>query len=455
MLTGSRILKWHYTNAESEDAGLTEARGYACEILAWRYLVHLSDEERMTTLLQDIPALSRNAEERTMTTQTTQTGHERPHASETEPLLGSNHRAADEEARLQSAEDSSQSKLEDDLTTPFFGLNTLEIAAVADAKKFLSQKPVQRIITDIWNGSIVFWDTLNVDTKKQPKRYDKATGNLYSRLRVPKYQKIFEAVFLLSFLGLYYAVLIENSPMKLTFTEIMLYFWLAAFAYDEFAEYRDAGTLFYAADIWNVTDAGIVLIAVAFLIARIVGLVDQNDRILKISMDIFSLEALLLVPRICALMSLHPFFGTLIPCLKKMSSDFVKFLGIVFILYIGWLTTFTMLGRAVYTPREISWYLVYVFFGSSYLGLDIASEISPSLGPPLMIIFICMTNILLITSLISLLSNTLDRIMEHSREQYLFQYSVFVLEASASRRLTYFFPPMVRLLQSFAEPVLI
>jgi hypothetical protein len=105
-----------------------------------------------------------------------------------------------------------------------------------------------------------------------------------------------------------------------------------------------------------------------------------------------------------------------------------------------------MLGRQSYTPREISWYLVYVFFGSSYLGLDIATDISETLGPPLMIIFICMTNILLITSLISLLSNTLDKVMDHSREQYLFQYSVFVLEASASRRLTYFFPPMVRLL---------
>ncbi|KAL9014118.1 MAG: hypothetical protein Q9173_001209 [Seirophora scorigena] len=32
--------------------------------------------------------------------------------------------------------------------------------------------------------------------------------------------------------------------------------------------------------------------------------------------------------------------------------------------------------------------------------------------------------------------------MDHAREEYLFQYSVFVLEASASRRLTYYFPPL-------------
>ncbi|KAL8949358.1 MAG: hypothetical protein Q9222_004523 [Ikaeria aurantiellina] len=33
-------------------------------------------------------------------------------------------------------------------------------------------------------------------------------------------------------------------------------------------------------------------------------------------------------------------------------------------------------------------------------------------------------------------------VMDHARDEYLFQYSVFVLGASASRRLTYYFPPL-------------
>lgn len=47
---------------------------------------------------------------------------------------------------------------EEDPTKPFVTLNALEIAAVADAKRFLSQHVVQKIITGIWNGDIVFWD---------------------------------------------------------------------------------------------------------------------------------------------------------------------------------------------------------------------------------------------------------------------------------------------------------
>lgn len=47
---------------------------------------------------------------------------------------------------------------EEDPTKPFVALNALEIAAIADAKRFLSQHVVQKIITGIWDGDIVFWD---------------------------------------------------------------------------------------------------------------------------------------------------------------------------------------------------------------------------------------------------------------------------------------------------------
>jgi hypothetical protein len=53
-----------------------------------------------------------------------------------------------------------------------------------------------------------------------------------------------------------------------------------------------------------------------------------------------------------------------------------------------------------------------------------------------------LTQILLVTSLISILSNSLSLVLSHAREEYLYVYSVFVLEASTSNRLTYFVPPL-------------
>lgn len=110
--------------------------------------------------------------------------------------------------------------------------------------------------------------------------------------------------------------------------------------------------------------------------------------------------------------------------------------------FIGFLTTFSLLARDRFKISEMSWILVKVFFGSSYLGFDIMTEINPILGPPLMLIFVTLTNILLITSLISILSDSFSKVIAHAREEYLFVYSVYVLEASTSNRLTHFYPPL-------------
>ena len=61
----------------------------------------------------------------------------------------------------------------DDLTKPLAGLNALEIAAVASAKRFLSQRLVQKVVQDIWDGNIIFWESLSVNAVKKARVYNK------------------------------------------------------------------------------------------------------------------------------------------------------------------------------------------------------------------------------------------------------------------------------------------
>lgn len=51
------------------------------------------------------------------------------------------------------------------------------------------------------------------------------------------------------FLFLYYSVLVERNPEKISINEVLLYIWFLAFAYDELSEYVDAGSIFYATDV--------------------------------------------------------------------------------------------------------------------------------------------------------------------------------------------------------------
>ncbi|CAK7245515.1 MAG: hypothetical protein STHCBS139747_007099 [Sporothrix thermara] len=330
---------------------------------------------------------------------------------------------------------------EEDPTAPFVNLNALEIAAVADAKRFLSQNVVQKIITGIWNGDIVFWDRLEVDVVKKPRFYNPHTGDPFARLRVPKYLKIYEAMYFLAFLAIFYLTLLERNPFRVGPAEMLFYIFLAAFAYDELSEWIDAGSLFYVYDFWNLFDLIMICIGFTFVVLRVVGLHQHSAYLIDLSFDILSLEALFMVPRISSILSLSPYWGTLIPCFKEMTKDFIKFMVLVVIVYVGFLTTFSLLGRHVFTLPHMTMVLTKIFFGSSYVGFDIMDAIDPVFGPPLMLIFVTLSSILLMGSLTGMLSNSFSRVMGHAREEYLYVYSIYVLEASTSNRLTHFFPP--------------
>ena len=181
VLTQQRVLKWHYSDLDPDDRGINETRAHACEIIAWRLLSHLSEREVLDYLLYELP-------DPKSSTQTAfdydRTGLDGLHGPELqdgidestgllpEPPSPDTARSPDQQrARFGLGDGSDQQ--EHDPTSQFVGLNALEIAAVADAKKFLSQRRVQKIVHAIWCGDIIFWNSMNVQTKKKAQKYNK------------------------------------------------------------------------------------------------------------------------------------------------------------------------------------------------------------------------------------------------------------------------------------------
>ncbi|KAF4218383.1 hypothetical protein CNMCM8980_002591 [Aspergillus fumigatiaffinis] len=288
IISALMILKWQLNNEDNDsDWGLNESRGYACEYIAWQFLCHLTRREMIDVLLEELPSPRRDSATISQAEQGASglgsISHE-DEGNETEgertPLLlssssslyrffvGKSHRGDSCATDNRGSRGWYYDDPELHSFSPFFGLNALEIAAIAHAKKFLSQKAVQRVIDDIWNGEIVFWDSLSVHSKKKPQFFNKRTADPYSRLRVPMYRKAFEAAFFVSFLFLYYAVLVERKPTGIGIFETLMYVWIAAFAYDELSGMADAGMLLYQMDFWSLWNMGIIAIGLAFVIVR-------------------------------------------------------------------------------------------------------------------------------------------------------------------------------------------
>jgi hypothetical protein len=315
-----RALKGHFSALEeaSDEPGVNEARGYACEHVAWLFLSNLADRDVIDFLLLELPAISSSSDGDTEGGLRShgQNGSNAHDASEHTPLL-----EAATEGYFGSGNQMAANARFSSLTSQCENLSALEIAAVSGAKKFLSQRPIQKVINGLWRGDIVFWETLSVSSVKKPQRYNRNHADIFSRLRVPLYLKVFETLFFAVFLALYYAVLVHRDFHRVTVPEIMLYIWIASFAYDEFADWVDAGqTSFYASDFWWTWDISIVVVGMIFCVLRIVGLSSESRDTIDLAYDVLGLEALFLVPRIFSLLSLNRYFGTLIPCLKEMVS---------------------------------------------------------------------------------------------------------------------------------------
>jgi hypothetical protein len=262
-LTFYRTLKWHFSTLEVDDRGLNTTRANACEIVAWRFLARLPERETVGFCLYELPPVQVLEPDTTPTppdilpTESSRLLPQfRPDVAPSPKRPGSKRQLLKRSVSAFGAYvrdecmNADADAEEEDPTSSFTGLNALEIAAVADAKRFLSQSIVQKIIQAMWSGEIIFWDSLSVHASKKPRFYNQKTADPFSRLRVPKYIKTFEVLYFAMFLALYYGVLIERNPYRITFLEILLYIWIAAFAYDELSEYIDAG-IFYQIEFWK------------------------------------------------------------------------------------------------------------------------------------------------------------------------------------------------------------
>lgn len=259
---------------------MSEARSNACEIVAWRFLTHLSEREVVDYCLYEIPGRQSPQERGNRENGDRENGESAPLLGRVLPgpdsLNGTSRPVGSSSKKSQllsslsrltnSTDDCDDDPDDSDPSDAFISLNALEIAAIANAKRFLSQHVVQKIITGIWNGDIVFWDTLSVHSTKRPRFYNPATSDPFSRLRVPKYLKSWEVLFFACFLGLYYTVLVVRNEDQITVPEIALFLWIAAFFYDELSEWIDAGSVFYAADVWNLFDMAMIVIGIVFAV---------------------------------------------------------------------------------------------------------------------------------------------------------------------------------------------
>ncbi|KAH9989483.1 hypothetical protein BJV77DRAFT_1151491 [Russula vinacea] len=324
--------------------------------------------------------------------------------------------------------------------------SALEMAISSKAKRFVASPIVQSVVNDIYSGRVIYSPSANrsivADNYKLRaiEIYDgrNAPWLNHYRLRVPRYGAILEFLNFALLLVVFVLCLAHKDLDAPHPFEILFIVFAAAFALEEYTASRQHGWVIYIANMWNVFDTAFVVITALYLILRLKGLSSGDTSLSDLGFDILSCGACILFPRLAFFMVSN---NVVILALRAMTAEFVFFMGIASICFSGLLFTLWTLASERWSIRSIAWLMLQIWFGNTTLSFGQASSFHPFFGPILMVVFAALSNTLLLTILISILSNTFIRIDANANQEYLFHFTVTTVEGMKSDALISYQPP--------------
>lgn len=336
-------------------------------------------------------------------------------------------------------------------------LTALEVAIVSESKLFLSTSACQKIVDAVYRGRIIYTPTSFIDIL--PDHYKRRGISLYDprrapilnqyRLIVPRTRNIIEGVQFLILLALYIMTMIMKAhtvgPAHLKFTvyELLFVTYGMGWILDEVASIGEHGWSVHTENLWSFFDITFVLIFSTYFGIRMQGLAADDGSYSKLALDVLSLGAPVLLPRLAfCLMPENMLFISL----RAMMADFT-FLTLLaawcfggFLLAMRWLSE-GQEGQMSHGAVTIAKWMLWIWFGLDGTGVQRSAEMHWLLGPALMITFAFLGNTLFLTILVAMLSNTFTNLAQNATAEIQFRRAVLTFEGVKSDAIFAYRPP--------------
>lgn len=332
-------------------------------------------------------------------------------------------------------------------------ISAVEIAIRAQAKRFLAHPLVVQQLEAIWKGTIVFHsaaDTLHRKSSRQMQGYTaygatdspqssrtvtnvrpqvprqktqeswpliRRTVSLYdpsdaspfklSRLRVPLYRQIFSTLSYAIMLGLFIAVLMQRS-LEITGLELVFWFWSAGYMLDELVGFTEQGFGLYIMSVWNAFDIGILVMFVVYYVLRLYGILipsSNKKEIASYAYDTLASTAVLLFPRLFSVLDHYRYFSQLLIAFRMMFLDLVAVLLLILIACSGFFAAFTLAFPVDLNASTAAYALFQLLMGFTPAAWEIWDDYN-ILGKIVLTMFLIITHFLIVTILITVLTNS-------------------------------------------------
>ena len=288
-------------------------------------------------------------------------------------------------------------------------------------------------------------DPVVFSTRRSATLYDPRDASLFklSRLRVPRYRQFLSTCSFAVLLGLYLAVLIERS-LTITALEVVFWFWSAGFMLDEVVGFNEQGFSLYIMSFWNAFDLGILLLLVAYYCMRLYGLVMPDVRkhhVADNAYDLLAANAVLLFPRLFSVLDHYRYFSQLLIAFRMMAMDLVAVFVLIIISCSGFFVAFTLsFGTVDYDAGSVAYALFQMLMGFTPAAWDTWGSYN-ILGKAILTLFLFICHFLIVTILITVLTNSFMAIVQNANEEHQFVFAVNAISMVKSDALFSYVAP--------------
>lgn len=350
-------------------------------------------------------------------------------------------------------------------------ISCLEIALRAQTKRFLAHPLVVEQLEAIWAGSIVFHATADSLHRASSPNQSLGASQLYSpgppgdallrrsvtlynpgdaslfklsRLRVPRYRNFLSTCSFAILLGLFLAVLIQRS-LEITSLEIVFWFWCGGYILDELVGFSEQGFSLYLASFWNTFDLGILLLLGVHLCLRLYGILMPDLRkhsVANAAYDVLAADAILLFPRLFSILDHYRYFSQLLIAFRMMASDLIAVFVLILISCSGFLAALTLSfgNDELDKPASVAYALFQMLMGFTPAAWERWDSYN-ALGKTILTLFLFICHFLVVTILITVLTNSFMAIVANANEEHQFVFAVNTISMVKSDSLFSYIPP--------------
>jgi hypothetical protein len=326
-------------------------------------------------------------------------------------------------------------------------LTALEIAIISESKLFLSSTATQKVVDAIYRGLIVYTPTSFIDII--PDHYKHKAISLYDpkkekllnqyRLIVPRTRNIVEVVQFILLLVLYFVLMTNRNDDRFMASEAVFCVYCSGWVLDQLASILEHGFQVYTQNLWSFLDATFIVIFEIYLFVRIYGCVGDHAEARSQALDILSMGAPVLIPRLAFnLMSENMLFVSL----RAMMADFTLLTVLAIWCFGGFLLGMKWLSKSAgHEYITIGKWMLWIWFGLDGTGIQRCVDFHWLLGPVLMVTYAFLGNTLFLTVLVAMLSTTFSNIVANATAEIQFRRAVLTFMGVKSDAIFAYPPP--------------